>query len=219
MTGAKHTTRSPAGIWLSLGAGLLFAALLLHGPLSPDLAVQKERIADGHARWALVHWSAAVALFLMSGAGFLRLAAPAELRDPPVLQSAWVVMALGALMTCTTAVAEAAVVSEVARAGSPELFRIWWSFSGGMANGFFALALAVATIALSGAPQMPRWTSITGAVAGIGSAAGWSLGQQMGVEMGGPIWLISTLAMCLWLAWYGLKDTVLAGRAPLPRTT
>jgi len=219
MTGANPTTRSPAGIWLSLGAGLLFVALLLHGAPSADLAVQMERIADGHGRWALVHWSAAVALFLMSGAGFLRLAAPAEPRDPPALQSAWIVVALGALLTCGTAVAEAAVVSEAARVGNAELFRAWWSFSGGMGNGFFAFALAVAAIALIGAPQMPRWASFVGAVAGIGSALGWSLGEQMGIEIGGPIWLVSTLAMCLWLVWFGLKNTALTSRAPLPRTT
>ena len=32
----------------------------------------------------------------------------------------------------------------------------------------------------------------------------------MGISLGGPIWLISTLVMCLWLAWFGFGGRALA---------
>ena len=107
----------------------------------------------------------------------------------------------------STAVSEAAVVSAAAHAGDKATFLSWWEFSGGMANGFFALALASALIALaearSEASRMPVWSCAAGTVFGVLSAVGWSLGEHFGVWIGGPIWLISTLLMCAWLAWFG----------------
>ena len=51
---------------------------------------------------------------------------------------------------------------------------------------------------------MPFWAAALGTAAGFLSALGWTLGEHMGVWIGGPIWLISTLVMCLWLVWFGL---------------
>jgi hypothetical protein len=196
-----------AGLWLGTGASLLIIALIFHGPPDPDLSVQMQHIAEGHTRWALVHWTAAGALFLMSGSGFLNLIDQNTGGSSTGLRSAWLVFALGALLTVLTAVSEAAVVSAAANAGDKATFISWWEFSGGMGNGFFALALATALIALaearSDARRMPAWSCAVGTVVGVLSAVGWSLGEHFGVGIGGPIWLISTLMMCAWLAWFG----------------
>jgi hypothetical protein len=199
-----------AGLWLGGGASLLIIALIFHGPLDPDLSVQMQHVAEGHTRWALVHWTAAVALFLISGSGFLNLIDQDAGGSSTGLRSAWLVLALGALLTVSTAVAEASVVSVAAHAGDKAAFASWWAFSGGMANGFFALALATALIALaearSDAGRMPVWSSAAGTIFGVLSAVGWSLGEQLGFWIGGPIWLVSTLLMCLWLAWFGFSS-------------
>ena len=126
----------PGGIWLATGTVLLATALVFHGPPDADLTVQMQHIADGHGRWAIVHWTAAVALFLISGASFLMLTTSARVRRSPILSSAWVVMALGALTTFSTAVAEASVVAVAADRGDTDTFVTWWAFSGGMGNGF-----------------------------------------------------------------------------------
>jgi hypothetical protein len=118
------------------------------------------------------------------------------------------VMALGALTTFSTAVSEASVVAVAADRGDADTFVTWWAFSGGMGNGFWALALATALVAYSDARDedgiLPRWAAAAGSVFGVLSAVGWTLGEQLGIGIGGPIWLISTLLMCLWLAWFGL---------------
>ena len=212
-----------AGLWLGTGACLLIIALVFHGPPDTDLSVQMHHVAEGHARWALVHWTAAVALFLISGAGFLKLADQSNGEITSGLRSAWLVVALGALLTVSTAVSEASVVSVAADMGNETTFRTWWAFSGGMANGFFALALASAFIALaearSEASRMPVWSSGAGAVFGLLSAVGWSLGEQLGIEIGGPIWLVSTLLMCVWLAWFGFAARGAAHSKTSPQTT
>jgi hypothetical protein len=210
-----------AGLWLGTGASLLIIALIFHGPPDPDLTVQMQHIAEGHTRWALVHWTAAVALFLMSGAGFLNLIDQNTGESSVSLRSAWLVLALGALLTVSTAVSEAAVVSAAANAGDKATFLTWWEFSSGMANGFFALALASALIALaearSDAGRLPVWSCAAGTVFGVLSAVGWSLGEHFGVWIGGPIWLISTLLMCVWLAWFGFA-ALRPARGPTPQT-
>jgi len=197
-----------ARLWLGSGAALLTVALVFHGPPNPDLTVQLHHVADGSSRWALVHWTAAVALFLFSGAAFLTLLSSttddAVARHP----GPWMVMALGALTTITTAVTEASVVSVAAHMGDQDAFNTWWAFSSGMANGFFALAIAVGLIALaefsSDNRHLPQWAAAVGAVAGFLSALGWCLGEQLGIAIGGPIWLVSTLVMCLWLVAFSL---------------
>lgn len=209
-----------ARLWLACGAGLLAAALVFHGPPDPDLTAQLHHVADGSDRWAIVHWTAAVSLFLLSGAAFLALLGRAAGETLPGHSGAWMVMALGALATLTTAVAEAAVVAKAAHAGDQATFDTWWAFSSGMANGFFALAIATGLIALavvrSDRGDMPVWVGALGAVAGFLSALGWMLGQHLGVWVGGPVWLVSTLVMCLWLVWFGLAgqrlETTGAGR-------
>jgi hypothetical protein len=211
-----------AGLWLGTGASLLIVALVFHGPPDPDLSVQMQHIAEGHTRWALVHWTAAVALFLMSGAGFLNLIDKNSGGSSTGLRSAWLVLALGALLTVSTAVSEAAVVSAAANAGDKAAFISWWAFGGGMGNGFFALAFASALIALaearSDASRMPVWSCAAGTVVGVLSAVGWSLGEHFGVGIGGPIWLISTLLMCAWLAWFGFAALRPARGRASPKT-
>lgn len=207
MPDKPQTNNAIAGLWLGTGATLLIIALVFHGPPDPDLSVQMQHIAEGHTRWALVHWTAAVALFLLSGAGFLNLIDQSAGGSSTSFRSAWLVFALGALLTVSTAISEAAVVSVAANAGDKDAFNSWWAFGGGMGNGFFALALATALIALaetrSDANRMPTWLSTAGTIFGVLSAVGWSLGEHFGIGIGGPIWLISTLLMCAWLAWFG----------------
>lgn len=211
----------PGGIWLATGTLLLAAALVFHEPPAADLTVQMQNIAEGHGRWATVHWTAAAALFLIAGASFLNLALNHRVRHSPILSSAWIVMALGALATFTTAVAEASVVAVAADRGDTGAFMTWWAFSGGMGNGFWALALATALVAyqeaLGDGGILPRWAAVAGSAFGILSAAGWTLGMQLGIGIGGPIWLISSLLMCLWLAWYGLSSSgATSGQAMSP---
>jgi hypothetical protein len=210
MPDKSQSNNGIAGLWLGTGASLLIIALVFHGPPDPDLSVQMHHVAEGHTRWALVHWTAAVALFLMSGAGFLNLIDKNAGSYPASFRSAWMVFALGALLTVSTAVSEAAVVSAAANTGDMAAFQSWWEFAGGMGNGFFALALASALIALAevrnDAGRMPKWACAAGTVVGVLSAVGWSLGEHLGIGIGGPIWLISTLLMCTWLAWFGFAS-------------
>jgi len=217
-----QSNNATAGLWLGTGASLLIIALVFHGPPDPDLSVQMQHVAEGHARWALVHWTAAVALFLMSGAGFLNLIDQNTSGSSTGLRSAWLVFALGAFLTVSTAVSEAAVVSAAAKAGDMAAFHAWWEFAGGMGNGFFSLAIATALIALgearSDASRMPVWSSFAGTVFGVLSALGWSLGEHFGIGIGGPIWLISTLLMCAWLAWFGFAALRPARRPTSPKT-
>ena len=222
MPDKPQTNNAIAGLWLGTGASLLIVALVFHGPPDPDLSVQMQHIAEGHTRWALVHWTAAVALFLLSGAGFLNLIDQNTGGSSTSLRSAWLVFALGALLTVSTAISEAAVVSVAANAGDKAAFNSWWAFGGGMGNGFFALALATALIAFAetrgDASRMPAWSCTAGTVFGVLSAVGWSLGEHFGIGIGGPIWLISTLLMCAWLAWFGFA-ALRPARRPSSRTT
>jgi len=215
-----QTTSTTARLWLGTGASLLSLALVFHGPIDPDLTKQLHKVADGSHRWAIVHSGAAVALFLISGSAFLTLVARAAGETVAGHPGAWMVMALGALTTFTTAVAEATVVSGAAHHTDQATFDTWWAFSSGMANGFFALAIATGFIALaqlrSGASDMPRWAVRIGTTSGFVSAIGWSLGQHLGIWIGGPVWLVSTLVMCLFLAGYGLAPSI--ARRPRPAT-
>ncbi|HZD26808.1 MAG TPA: hypothetical protein VE631_11140 [Alphaproteobacteria bacterium] len=210
MRANNNSVSGPGGVWLAAGTLLLAAALVFHGPPDADLSVQMQKIADGHGRWAAVHWTAATALFLISGASFLNLVLNPRVRHSPILSSAWMVMALGALTTFSTAVTEASVVAVAADRGDTDAFMTWWAFSGGMGNGFWALALATALVAYHDARSdegiLPRWAAIAGTAFGVLSATGWTLGEQLGIGIGGPIWLISSLLMCLWLAGYGLSS-------------
>ena len=48
----QHTNTAVrvAGTWLAIASFLLVAALLLHGPLAPDLSDQMKKVADGQWR-------------------------------------------------------------------------------------------------------------------------------------------------------------------------
>lgn len=196
-----------AGVWLAVGGALLAAALVLHGPPDPDLKIQMEIIAEGHTRWASVHWVAAISLSLFAAAGLAMLSARTSRIRGLATCSAWAVLTLGALWTMTTAVVEATAVTQSAILGEQALFETWWLFSEGKANGFMALACAVLVIAAADArdadPLLPRWGGLAGSVFGAGSAAGWILGSWIGLNVGGPVWVISSLLMCVWLVWFG----------------
>ena len=107
----------------------------------------------------------------------------------------------------TTAVAEATAGSHAATSGNQELFEAWWEFSEGKGNGFAALALAVSVIAATEAQNAdgvkPAWVAWIGAAVAVVSFIGWALFSWVGIGIGGPIWLVSSLAMCLWLLWFG----------------
>jgi hypothetical protein len=76
-------------------------------------------IADGPARWAIIHWASAASLSLFALTGLIMLAARSRLTEAWWTMSAWGVLTVGALWTMTTAVAEATVVSAGAAAGDP----------------------------------------------------------------------------------------------------
>jgi hypothetical protein len=202
-----ETGMRAAGFWLAFAALLLAAALAFHGPPSPDLAVQMQMIADGSLRWSIVHWAAAAALSFFAIAGLVALAAGSRLTEHWWTMSAWAVLPVGALWTVTTAIAEATVIFDAAVSGNRAVFETWWAFAEGMANGFAAMALAFTVIAANEArtdAAMPIWASWIAATAGMASVAGWALGSWLDIGIGGPIWVVSSLVMCLWLVWFGL---------------
>lgn len=199
-----HTNRSVrvGGTCLAIASFLMIVALGFHGPIDPDLNAQMTRVADAGIRWSVVHWIAAAALSLYAVAGLIVLNSRSRLNDGLWTTGAWAVVAVGALCTMVTAVAEATVVTNAALSGSHEVFRAWWAFSEGMANGFAFLALAVAVIAGSEARApagaTPTWSAWTAVVAGVASFAGWVLGIWFGVGLGNLLWLVASLVMSAW---------------------
>jgi len=121
--------------------------------------------------------------------------------------SAWAALPIGALWTVNTAVAEASVISQAAVAADRAVFDAWWIFAEAMGNGF-AAALAFTVIAGSESRRLhgtPAWASWIAAAAGAASFAGWVLGSWVDVAIGAPVWLVSSLVVCLWLAWFGFS--------------
>jgi hypothetical protein len=155
---------------------------------------QMKLIADGSMRWSIVHWAAAASLSFFAVAGLVALAAGSRLT-----QDWWT----------STAVAAATVIFEAAASGNRAAFETWWAFSEGKANGFAAMALAFTVIAgneaLSAPGTTPIWASWVAAAAGAASFGGWVLGSWLGFAIGGPIWVVSSVVMCLWLLWFGLS--------------
>ncbi len=198
------------GIWLALGGVLLAIILPVHGPTHADLSVQMQHIADGHGQWAVVHWLAAIALLLMAGGGFILFGETLLGQRNVAPAGAWLLLALGSFLTIGTAVIEATAISEAAGAGDLESFQVWWPFASGLGNGFMVVALATAAIAYSSArtkrPPIAIWLCWAGLIAALLSAFGWSLGQHLRVQIGGPLWFVSTLALALWLAWFGFRS-------------
>ncbi len=196
-----------ASLWLVLGAALLAVVLVAHGPTHADLGRQMENISDSNGQWAVVHWFATGALLLLTGAGFMFFAETVAGRGTGAPVGAWLVLAIGSLVTIGTAVSEATAITRAAETGDLEAFVIWWEFAGGLGNGFLAVGLATAVIAWTAAssptPPIPVWACRFGALFGLLSAIGWSLGQHFRVDIGGPIWFVSTLLVCLWLVVFG----------------
>lgn len=196
-----------AGGSLAAGSLILAAALAFHGPPHPDLAVQMQHVAEAPDQWAAVHWSAAISLSLFAIAGVVMLTAGSRLTQGVSTTFAWAVLLIGALWTKVTAVAETTVLSGAAAVGDQATFNTWWAFSEGMANGFAGLVLAGALIAgneaLSGRGTTPAWAAWIGTIAGTAAFIGWAMFSWIGISTGGPIWLISSLVMCLWFFWFG----------------
>jgi hypothetical protein len=211
------------GAWLAVASFLMIAALGLHGPIPPDLQGRMAKIAGAAAEWSMVHWIAAAALSLYAASGLILLTSRSRLTAGGWTLTAWAVVCVGALWTMTTAVAEATVVTEAAIAGNEETFAAWWAFAEGKGNGFAFLALAVAVIAgseaRSPAGATPAWACWIAVLAGIGSFAGWALGMWFGVGIGNLLWLVSSIAMTLWLLWFGvgLQRTATAAAAAIAR--
>lgn len=211
-----------AGIWLALAAIILAVALVFHGPIAHDHGVQMQRISDGSTRWAVVHWAAAASLSFFAIAALIALTAGSRLTQEWWTLSAWALLPVGALWTVTTAVAEATVIYSAAITGNRAVYDSWWMFAEGNANGFAAMALAFAFIAANEARTegsvTPFWASSVAAVAGLASFAGWVLGMWLGLPFGSPIWVVGSIAMCLWLVWFGLSLALAeVGRASIRR--
>ena len=80
-------------------------------------------VADSSTRWAISHWASAAGLSLFAVTGLIVLAARSRLTEAWWTMSAWAVLAVGALWTMTTAVAEATVVADAAASGNVATLR------------------------------------------------------------------------------------------------
>jgi hypothetical protein len=210
-----HNAARVGGAWLALASFLIIMALVLHGPIEPELSDQMTKIANGAARWSIAHWIAAVALSAYAIAGIVMLTSKSHVIEGGWARSAWAVLAVGSLWTMTTAIAEATVVTNAAVAGNAEVFNAWWMFAEGKANGFSFAALAVAVIARHDARSAdavtPRWAAQTATVAGVAAFFGWALGMWFGIRPGSLLWLASSIVMSMWTLWFG----VALARAPV----
>lgn len=205
----KSKATQVAGAWLAVASTLLVIVLIFHGPPEPNVGDQMAVIASGSTRWLAVHWIAAAALSFFAVAGLIVLGAGSRLTEDGWTLSAWAVLPVGALWTLITAVAEATAVTHAAVAGNEASFAAWWTFSEGMGNGFAALALCVATIAGNEMQTVeratPKWAAGVAVFAGLASFTGWALWSWIDLGFGGPIWVASSILMCLWLLWFGTR--------------
>lgn len=200
-----------AGIWLAAASALLIAALVVHGPLAPDLGNQMQDIAGRAMVWSAIHWVSAASLSLLAMTGLIVLASGSRLAGSMWTMTAWAMLTVSALWTMTTAVAEATVVTQAAVAGARETFEAWWAFAEGKATGIAFLALAVAVIAGHEAQSpervVPAWSAWIAMVAGVVSFAGWALGRWLGVDLGNFLWVASSVLMSVWTLWFGFALT------------
>lgn len=197
-----------AGAWLALGSLLLAVSLALHPPPSPNAGEFMTIIAENATLWVAVHWGAALALTMLVIAGLLVLTAGSRLTRTWWTMSAWAVLVVGALWVTTTAVAEATVITAAAAAGDAATFEAWQLFAEGRAVGFGFLVAAVAVIAVDEARSAlsvtSAWAAWIGVVAAVAAFVGYVvLGLVLGIAIGGPIWLVSTIVMSLWTLWFG----------------
>jgi len=88
------------------------------------------------------------------------------------------------------------------------MFRAWWAFAEGMANGFAFLALAVAVVAgneaRASSGSTPAWSAWIAMVAGIASFAGWALGMWFRIRAGNLLWVAASIVMSGWTLWFGV---------------
>lgn len=196
-----------AGLWVATAALLLTVSLAMHPPPPAESAAFMDLIAAEGTTWQAVHWLAAAALASFVVAGLIALSAP-DLARSGVTKSAWGVLTVGALSTMFTAIAEATAVSHVAASGNLETFAAWESFAAAAALGFAFLGLAVAVLGAAEARHragaLPEWAAWVAVPLGVGGFTGWMLGPVAGYSFGGPVWLVSSLAMGIWLVAYGI---------------
>ena len=196
-----------AGTWLAIASSLLIAALVVHGPLAPDLSDQMKKIADGAMAWSVIHWVSAASLSLYAVTGLIVLTSGSRLAGGWWTMTAWAVLTVSALWTMTTAVAEATAVTNAAVTGAKEMFEAWWAFAEGKASGIAFLALAVAVIsgteAQSSERAVPAWSAWIAMVSGIASFTGWALGRWFGIDFGNLLWVASSVLMSAWTLWFG----------------
>lgn len=202
-----NTAVRVAGTWLAIASSLLIAALVVHGPLAPDLSDQMKKIDDGAMAWSVIHWVSAASLSLYAVTGLIVLTSRSRLAGSWWTMTAWAVLTVSALWTMTTAVAEATVVTNAAVAGAKEMFEAWWAFAEGKASGIAFFALAVAVIsgneAQSSERAVPAWSAWIAMVSGVASFAGWALGRWFGVDLGNLLWVASSVLMSVWTLWFG----------------
>lgn len=202
-----NTAVRVAGTWLAVASSLLIAALVVHGPLAPELGDQMKKIADESTAWSSIHWVSAASLSLYAVTGLIVLTSGSRLAEAWWTMTAWAVLTVSALWTMTTAVVEATVVTHAAVAGANETFEAWWAFAEGKASGIAFFALAVAVIAgneaASAERAVPAWSAWIAMAAGLASFAGWTLGRWFGVDLGNFLWVASSVLMCAWTLWFG----------------
>jgi hypothetical protein len=202
-----NTAVRVAGTWLAIASSLLIAALVVHGPLAPDLSDQMKKIADGAMTWSVIHWVSAASLSLYAVTGLIVLTSGSRLAEGWWTMTAWAVLTVSALWTMTTAVVEATVVTNAAAAGAKEMFEAWWAFAEGKASGIAFFALAVAVIsgneAQSSERAVPAWSAWIAMVSGVASFAGWALGRWFGIDFGNLLWVASSVLMSVWTLWFG----------------
>jgi hypothetical protein len=206
-----NTAVRVAGAWLAIASSLLIAALVVHGPLAPDLSDQMTKIADGARAWSVIHWVSAASFSLYAVTGLIVLTSGSRLAGGWWIMTAWAVLTVSALWIMTTAVVEATVVTSAAVAGAREMFEAWWAFAEGKASGIAFFALAVAVIsgneAQSSERAVPAWSAWIAMVSGVASFAGWALGRWFGVDLGNLLWVASSILMSVWAVWFGVALT------------
>jgi len=203
-----NTAIRVAGTWLAIASFLLVVALIVHGPLAPDISDQMKRVADGAMRWSMIHWASAASLSLYAVTGLVVLTSGSRLAGGWWTMTAWAVLTVSALWTMTTAVAEATAVTNAAISGTKKMFETWWAFAEGKANGIAFLALAVAVIsgneARSSERAVPAWSAWIAMVSGVASFSGWVLGRWFGVDLGNLLWVAASVLMSVWTLWFGV---------------
>lgn len=200
-----------AGGWLVAGAIFWVVSLAMHPPPPPGEAAFMELIAATGLRWVVVHWLAAIAMSIFVVASLLVLTSGSRLTRAPLGRTAWAVLPVASLWVITTAVAEATIIAEAAAAGDLATFEMWHHFAEGSAMGFLAIAGSIGLIAVNEAKQArhaeaatPAWAAWAAAAAGAVGVVGWILGPTLGIPVGGPMFVLSSVAFGLWLLWFGL---------------